>query len=329
MEQEARTSWLWASLILEAKSNVFDSPFEMPTLDQEAQPQNDSAPSESGARHLSPSSLATPALPLPTTAPEAPTAPSPVAAASSTATRPSSFLRLGTGGGTQTMGQMAEYVSRILEKQFILFFFTIFICNNHAWLLRWDRAGVVVSEPFNFFEQPHLLHRFIYRFACLDDAQRGRDLTVSFASQEEVRLVRSFQGKLTDWQQEQFKAAFKMNYPVYRVDVPQDDVISAADLKAGRKVPREQPNSSSGQTRRFLVGRPYFTGDSVVGRGTRGHIAYDVLDGRLVFCKEYWRLDVPSHHPEGETLMELHSKGVQFIATPIVAGDVRSSDRLH
>lgn len=27
--------------------------------------------------------------------------------------------------------------------------------------------------------------------------------------------------------------------------------------------------------------------------------------------------------------MELHSKGVQFIATPIVAGDVRSGDRHH
>ncbi|KAI0725025.1 hypothetical protein C8Q72DRAFT_1000125 [Fomitopsis betulina] len=242
------------------------------------------------------------------------------------------FFNLDTEHGQQTMGKMVEYVSRVLDQQFILFFFSIFICCDHAWLLQWDRAGVVVSDPFNFFDQPQLLHRFIYRFARLDDVQRGRDLTVNLASQDEIQLVRSFNGPLTPWQQEQFKAAFPSDGPVYRVDMPQDDVISAADLKVGEKVPRDHANSSGApdeQTRQFLVGKPYFTGHSVVGRGMHGHIAYDVSGNRLVFCKEYWRLDKPSHHPEGETLMHLHSKGVQFIATPIVAGDVCHGGRVH
>ncbi|EPS97534.1 hypothetical protein FOMPIDRAFT_1052303, partial [Fomitopsis schrenkii] len=84
---------------------------------------------------------------------------------------------------------------------------------------------------------------------------------------------------------------------------------------------KSNPAASGEQTRQFLVGKPYFTGNSVIGRGTRGHIAYDVSGNRLVFCKEYWRLDRPSHHPEGDTLILLHSKGVEYIATPIVAGD--------
>ena len=323
MENEARTSWLWASLILEAKSKAFDSPFDVPKAKQEAQLQNEPAPPQSTSmmpNSLHPSHAAS-AAPASTT-------PSPAVAASSNNTD-ETFLRLHTYGGAQTMGQMAEYVARVLEKQFILSFFTVFICENHAWILRWDRAGVVVSEPFNFFEHPLLLHRFIYRFACLDDAQRGRDPTVNFATDQEVQLVRSFEGRLTPWQQDQYKAAFFSDYPVYRIDVPQDDVITTADLKAGRKVPREELNLSGERTHRFLVGTPYFMGDSVVGRGTRGHIAYDIWDRRLVFCKEYWRLDVPSHHPEGDTLMELHSKGAPYIATPIVAGDVRSGGRVH
>ena len=44
MENEARTSWLWASLILEAKSKACDSPFDVPKAKQGAQPQNESAP---------------------------------------------------------------------------------------------------------------------------------------------------------------------------------------------------------------------------------------------------------------------------------------------
>ncbi|KAI0728833.1 hypothetical protein C8Q72DRAFT_944330 [Fomitopsis betulina] len=325
---EARTSWCLASMILEAKGNKADSPFLVPNAEPAAQPQSDPSPQISGPSAPLSSSPppTTPALPRPT--PAAPTKPQPAAAKPST----DKFFKLHTEKGQQTMGQMAEYVSRVLESQFIQFFFTIFICCKHAWLLRWDRAGVVISDPFNFFDQPQLLHRFIYRFARLDNVQRGRDLTVNLASQDEIQLVRSFNGPLTPWQQEQFKAAFPSDGPVYRVDVPQDDVISAADLKAGEKVPRNHANPSGApdeQTRQFLVGKPYFTGHSVVGRGTRGHIAYDVSGNRLVFCKEYWRLDKPSHHPEGETLMRLHSKGVQFIATPIVAGDVRHGGRVH
>lgn len=125
------------------------------------------------------------------------------------------------------------------------------------------------------------------------------------------------------------QVTFGSGHPIFRIDVSQDDTIAPTDLKAGMKTPPSIWSSPSKEIRCFLVGKPSFTGSSVVGRGTRGHIAYDVSGKRLVFCKEYWRLDVASHHPEGAVLMHLHSKGVQFIATPIVAGDVRSGDHIH
>ncbi|EPS97075.1 hypothetical protein FOMPIDRAFT_84469 [Fomitopsis schrenkii] len=318
-DEEAETAWLRVSLLMDVTSDENACPFVVPKSNQAANIQ----PSSLRRREARASSDSTTDA-LPTSPPSDRLVP-PAPARDSLGAEPNAdvcpkILRLDARKGVRTMERMADHVCKVLQKQFVLFFFTIFVCCDRAWLLRWDRAGVVVSEPFNFLDQPRLLHRFLYRFACLDDAQRGRDLTVCLASNQELELVRSFNGPLTDWQRAQFKAAFS-DYPVYRVDVPQDDMISAADLRAGAKVLRNKSSSSDVQDRQFLIGKPYFTGNSIVGRATRGHIAFDVSGNRLVFCKEYWRLDRPSHHPEGETLMLLHSKGVEYIATPIVAGD--------
>ncbi|KAI0715726.1 hypothetical protein C8Q72DRAFT_956425 [Fomitopsis betulina] len=183
---EART-WSWVSLIVNVKSNKKDSPFVVPKrLKREAGLKSD--PSAQVSDSGSPDSLlpppTTPALPLPVMTTVTESIPRSVTAGLST----EKFFNLDTECGQQTMGKMVEYVSRVLDQQFILFFFSIFICCDHAWLLQWDRAGVVVSDPFNFFDQPQLLHRFIYRFARLDDVQRGRDLTVNLASQDKIQL---------------------------------------------------------------------------------------------------------------------------------------------
>ena len=345
---EARTSWSCAALLIEAKSNKYDSPFKMPKDERKpstqpnplprpgASPPGDAVPSTpstgnavSSAPPFDPSILSNPPQPAPAgTPPHEPAQGPPTMEASDGA--PPESLHLYTDGGAQTLGQMAEYVSKVLQHQFILFFFTIFVCREYAWLLRWDRAGLVVSERFNFIDHPHVLHRFLYRFARLDDLQRGRDMTVSPATAQDLQLIRSFDlNTLTDWQKDAFRVAFTSGHPIYSIEVPQGDTISPSDLKAGMKTPQSAWSVPSEEMRRFLVGKPRFTGSSVVGRGTRAHIAYDVSGNRLVFCKEYWRLDVPSHYPEGDILMRLHSMGVPYIATPIVAGDVCSGGRIH
>lgn len=100
------------------------------------------------------------------------------------------------------MEKMVEYIFKVLRRQFVLFFFTVFFCCDYAWLLRWDRAGFVVYECFDILNQPQLLHRFIYRFACLNDVQRGRDLTINSATHEDLQALHAFDSsKLdTDWQ---------------------------------------------------------------------------------------------------------------------------------
>lgn len=337
--EEARTLWLWAALLIEAKSSTKDSPFVMPKVNAAAQPdpspQSEAMPSIDAVSNTSSSDH--PAPNAPSSAPTGPpTAVAPALHQAPLTAEPDDgvsvpFLRLDTHEGWQTMGQMAEYISKVLQRQFILFFFTVFVCCDYAWLLRWDRAGLVVSECFNVLDKPELLHRFIYRFACLNDVQRGRDPTVNPTTNEELHLLRVFDLSAldTDWQRDAFHVAFASGHPIYRIDVPQDDTISPADLKEGMKTPQNIWSPRSNEMRHFFVGKPYFTGSSAVGRGTRGHIAYDVSGNRLVFCKEYWCLDVLSHHREGDVLMHLHSKGVQYITTPIVAGDVRRDDHVH
>ncbi|KAH9841817.1 uncharacterized protein C8Q71DRAFT_701115 [Rhodofomes roseus] len=219
------------------------------------------------------------------------------------------------------MEQMAHDISEILRQQFLLHFFTIFICLDHIWLLRWDRAGLVVSEPFNFAEEPQHLYTFFYRFACMDDVQRGRDPTVVPASEAEVKVMRSIDQFDSAWHKTQYTATMTAGWPIYKVLIPEEDVISTAELSEGRK-DRADSELSEGRERGFLVGKPYFMSDSPTGRGTRGYIAYDVAEHRLVFLKEYWRLDAPTYHPEGEVYLRLHSKQVPYIATPVAAGDV-------
>ncbi|KZT63787.1 hypothetical protein DAEQUDRAFT_88447, partial [Daedalea quercina L-15889] len=357
VEKEARTAWLWASLLIEAKGNTSDSPFVVPNSKQETNNtptspvQQGAAPSVpasdtssaplavsgisstvlavSGASSPSLTDSAVPAAandasPTHDSAPTASAKP-PTASVGSKA---GAFLRLNAEGGAQTMGQMAEYVSKVLRRRFLSCFFTIFVCREYAWLLRWDRAGLVVSEPFNFLQQPYLLHNFFYRFASMNDVQRGEDPTVIPASAEDATCMRSFNNFKTDYERDAFKAALvdpvrKSLWPVYKILMPEDDMISAADLERGEKSRRTAPGSSSPRMREFLISRPHFMSSSVVGRGTLCHIAYDVSEKRAVFLKQYWRLDFQTHHPEGEVYMRLHSKKVEYIATPIAAGDVR------
>ncbi|KAH9936638.1 uncharacterized protein B0H18DRAFT_1206888 [Fomitopsis serialis] len=319
-EKEARTSWLWASLFIEAKAAANDSPFVVPpamktgraekTEARTAATPDEAEPGSSGRATAETASAAsttfTPATPEP----------------NNTAT-PSS-LRQDAISSQQTMGQMCQYVYKILRRQFLSCLFTVFTCRDYAWLLYWDRAGVIVSEPFNFVQQPRFLQNFFYRFACMDVIQRGGDPTVTRATEDEVELMHSHDRFDSDWHRTQFKATLAPGWPIYKVSVPDEDIISADELKTGVKAQRGVSQSDNGPKpeRKFLVGKPYFMSSSPTGGGTRGYIAYDVAEHRLVFFKEYWRVDEPTYHPEGEVYLELQKHGVQYIATPIAAGDV-------
>ncbi|TFY51767.1 hypothetical protein EVJ58_g10393 [Rhodofomes roseus] len=303
--REAGIAPLWVCLLIESRTDVDDSPLMVPRAIEVTGPRPEAT---SGTPGPELSRLVAPTAPASSTPTAPPTSQTSVSStASSIVSTPAaaeldqdaapSLLRLGTTGGAQTMEQMAHDISEILRQQFLLHFFTIFICLDHIWLLRWDRAGLVVSEPFNFAEEPQHLYTFFYRFASMDDVQRGRDPTVVPASEAEVKVMRSIDQFDSAWHKTQYTATMTAGWPIYKVLIPEEDVISTAELSEGRK-DRADSELSEGRERGFLVGKPYFMSDSPTGRGTRGYIAYDVAEHRLVFLKEYWRLDAPTYHPE-------------------------------
>lgn len=330
-EMEARTSWIWASLCIEAKVDTNDSPFVVPLTMKSGRGGKTGArtaatPDAAGSGLSGRATAETSSATVSETAPAASTTSTPDATAGPSRTSAPPFLRdpNHASNGQQTLGQMCQYVSKILRRQFLSCLFTVFTCRDHAWLLYWDRAGLIVSEPFNFVQHPRLLQNFFYRFACMDVIKRGGDPTVTRATKKEVKLMHSHDKFDSDWHKTQFKATLAPGWPIYKISVPEEDMISADELETGVKAQRDvsRPDNERKPERKFLVGKPYFMSNSPTGGGTRGYIAYDVAEHRLVFFKEYWRVDEPTYHPEGEVYLELHKNKVQYIATPIAAGDV-------
>ena len=60
--------------------------------------------------------------------------------------------------------------------------------GSWARLIRWDRAGAIVSDSFNIRKDPKILCEFFWCFSALSDAGRGYDLTVQPAAPEDELL---------------------------------------------------------------------------------------------------------------------------------------------
>ncbi|KAI0724865.1 hypothetical protein C8Q72DRAFT_856311 [Fomitopsis betulina] len=227
---------------------------------------------------------------------------------------------------------MAEYVAKIFRRQHRTHLFTLFIFQGQARVIRWDRAGAIVSTVIDFEQQPSLLHEIIWRYAHMSQAQRGFDTTAVLASKEEVDAMRACEAP-DQWIAERRDSALDQpGWPAYKLMMSLNDLVDQRDLKPittdfdFTPKPRETTSPASPERACYIVGRRYFTTNSPTGRGTKCYIAYDISHDRLVFLKDFWRPDVTSAQPEGAVLRELRSSGVQNVPTPLAAGDVRNSD---
>jgi hypothetical protein len=97
----------------------------------------------------------------------------------------------------ECLGQLASYATEWCSRQHRRFAFAIFIGDPYVWFIRWDRAGAIVSERFDYRENGQPLVDFLWRFAHLSPFQRGIDDTVQRANLEETRLAKQH---LADWQ---------------------------------------------------------------------------------------------------------------------------------
>lgn len=214
-------------------------------------------------------------------------------------------------------GQHADYITQMLTHQHLLYAFQVVTCKRRARLLRWDRAGIVVSESFDIINKNSPLHRFLFRFSKMVDFQRGADPTATLASDAEAKLMRDQIDKLPErsYVRERLRLATTPGHPIYKLEF----------------LPEHYPKGTRGnphkQSRYFLVGNPDFASPSPTGRATKNYVAYDMFDDRIVYLKDTWRPPTtPGVHPEREVYESLKKHEVPFVAHLVCGGDVQGEN---
>ncbi len=207
-------------------------------------------------------------------------------------------------GGEIIRGQMTEYLSTILLSQHRTHIFSIYIHGPMVYLMRWDRAGAVVCTPFSLEKDSHKLHRFLYRLGTMSRSERGYDETVKPASPEQAQAFKDFVTE-NPYLKKYKDEALDPKWPLYTVTLPGFGKDAPAELH-------------------LVFGKPRFTSRWLVGRATRGYIAFDLDHKRLVFLKDYWRPGRKGAHSELDVYKDLIKHDVSYIATPIGGGDVVS-----
>ena len=227
----------------------------------------------------------------------------------------------------QSRKQVFDRISAVAEMLFAaqqrVFLFMLFIVGRRVRLLRWDRAGLIVTPAIDYYEHPHTVCDMLWRIGHLDDSALGFDPSASRVlpgdanftqmdffglrgdadlSDAERRLQESELGPhlVFEYVRSLFRASLASDWPRYKLQVGEGD-----------------------RTREFLVGKPTFLAEDVIGRGTRGYVALDCETGRFVWLKDCWRAAYMTAETEGQVLRKLNAAGVQHVPTLVCEGDVR------
>ena len=212
----------------------------------------------------------------------------------------------------EAFGQHIAYVVEIFARQPRICLYTIYVTGSQARLIRWDRAGCVITESFDIHEHPDILCDFLWRYSLLSPDGRGHDVSVQPATpQEEI----TFKEAVSDYARTQLADSEDLDMAVRRHYEP--GLVFATAILHHNFI------ASQENTRRFIFSRPVVTPLSLVGRGTRGYWAVDALTRQVVFLKDTWR---PGHvdEVEGRTLRRLQDLGVRNTPSLVWHGDVHT-----
>ncbi|KAA1476294.1 hypothetical protein DENSPDRAFT_884222 [Dentipellis sp. KUC8613] len=215
--------------------------------------------------------------------------------------------------GNKYLGQILEYVGRVFTHQHRTHVFALYVFRFQARILYFDRAGCIVSEPFDYgvgTDTP--LHRFFWRLAYMSSEQRGYDHSAELASEDEIKDMLDYasSGVPTDFVKQQIYHAL------------------CRDSEAGRPRSTQWPAYRVTMNDHILIiARPMASSQSLHGRCTRGYLAYDIKNKTASFLKDYWRPDSPYIQAEHEVYKRLATFNVSNIATCIAHQDIPNSHK--
>ncbi|PIL30437.1 hypothetical protein GSI_07624 [Ganoderma sinense ZZ0214-1] len=261
--------------------------------------------------------------------------------------------------GMKALDQFVEHQSNVFKYQHRTFCYSVYICFDMARLLYIDRAGAFVSEPFSWVKPTSLLHDFVWKLAKLAKANRrgdmGHDTTARVVSPvKRQRFVREAKNTaLAAHIRAGLKKAAASDCPLYELTVedvppsphewfpdepfperssPSPSPTDSESASSGDPTSESPATSPTPTIHRFIVGRPHFSSDNIIGRCTKGFMAFDVTDPEKwvpCFLKDSWRPYVPGRtrpeHLVYERLKRMNVEKGDGVAALICGGDVGGS----
>ncbi|KAH7922282.1 hypothetical protein BV22DRAFT_1070799 [Leucogyrophana mollusca] len=189
-----------------------------------------------------------------------------------------------------------------LDSQFRTFAFSVIVFGRYARLIRWDRAGAVVTRRLDCRKQPALFAEFFWRFNHATPVHRGWDPSISPATEAEAERARA-------------KLGIENDEPIFKYEVPDD-----CESFRHRLADTEDPFPATRY--QYLGPRPPVRLHPLVGRATRSISVYDPRADRVVYMKDTWRVAEQCVMKEGDTYRLLHRHNVPHIIPLERANDI-------
>ena len=191
------------------------------------------------------------------------------------------------------LGQITAYATQILSSQYRTHAFTVLICEKLARLIRWDRAGTIVTEPIHYNDDSYLCD-FLTRYNDAPPNIRGHDSTVTTIS--------------NSIQPEIFQRARSVV-----------DELAKEDSLLLLAIPGQDCSSTLSH---YVVPQPHIRSNIPTGRWTWASIVYDVQRNQHVFLKDSWQILIDDIEPEGVVYRLLHQEGVPNVPICSLASDI-------
>ncbi|GJE92002.1 hypothetical protein PsYK624_081550 [Phanerochaete sordida] len=233
---------------------------------------------------------------------------------------PTIHIEKRTQRAERSRASLLSHVHAQFLRQHRCHLFHLILFGRYARFLRFDRSGGLVTERFDYVDQPGLLAQFFWFFAHMSDEQRGWDPSVTHPSRKEKDL---FVDAVRAWLEE-MKAPVTADGQYARVLPDADCTLDESGTFPTWKI--RVVNEATGDTTDLIVRRPFAGEMSLVGRATRAYVAFDLRAQRLVFFKDSWRADRNYLRPEFRTLQELEAHDVPHILPVLYGGDVKDSE---
>ncbi|KAL5483378.1 hypothetical protein ACEPAI_8609 [Sanghuangporus weigelae] len=219
----------------------------------------------------------------------------------------------------EIIGQITSYAAAQMGMSFRTHCFSVLIAGDSARLIRWDRAGAVVTRSFNYIEVSWLVD-FLERFSRLSQLQRGWDWTVrpataidgeSLKNARKALIQHRFKNESEQEFQDRSEYFRRARYFKFLVPV----------LHVGQE-------TGAVRFKSYIGAFPRRWACSLLGRNSRGTPAFDPESGQICWLKDSWRIDMDMVVVEHISYEKMERCNVRNLIPLETAGDVRKLDEL-